>query len=47
MSAFAVSFAVYTAAIVLIGVYSARFARRSDEDFFLAGRTLGPWVAAL
>lgn len=42
-----VSFSVYTLAIVLIGLYSARYARRSDEDFFLAGRSLGPWVGAL
>ena len=41
------SFALYTSVIVLIGLYSARFARRSDEDFFLAGRSLGPWVGAL
>ena len=41
------SFALYTSVIVLIGLYSARFARRSDEDFFLAGRSLGPWVAGL
>ena len=47
MSVFAVSFAVYTLAIVAIGVYSARFAKQSDEDYFLAGRKLGPWVAAL
>lgn len=43
----AVSFAVYTLVIVAIGVYSAKFARRSDEDYFLAGRSLGGWVAAL
>ncbi len=43
----AVSFAVYTLAIIGIGLYSARFARRSDEDFFLAGRSLGAWIAAL
>ncbi len=44
---FAISFALYTLAIVGVGLYSARFARRSDEDYFLAGRSLGPWVAAL
>ncbi len=44
---FAIAFAVYTIAIVAVGVYSARYARRSDEDYFLAGRSLGPWVAAL
>ena len=47
MSVFAISFAVYTLAIVAIGIYSARLAKRSDEDYFLAGRKLGPWVAAL
>jgi Na+/proline symporter len=36
-----------TAAIVAVGLYSARYARRSDEDYFLAGRSLGRWVAAL
>lgn len=44
---FFVSFALYTLAIVSVGLYSARYARRSDEDYFLAGRTLGSWVAAL
>ncbi|MCH7808912.1 MAG: sodium/proline symporter, partial [Planctomycetes bacterium] len=44
---FAVAFGVYTLAIVAIGLYSARFARRSDEDYFLAGRSLGSWMAAL
>ncbi len=45
--AFTISFAIYTLLIVVVGVYSARYARRSDADFFLAGRSLGPWVAAL
>ena len=44
---FFVSFAVYTLGIVAVGLYSAKFARRSDEDFFLAGRSLKSWVAAL
>jgi len=44
---FAVSFTVYSLAIVAVGVYSSRFARRSDEDYFLANRSLGKWVAAL
>lgn len=41
------SFGVYTLAIVAVGLHSARFAQRSEEDYFLASRTLGPWVAAL
>lgn len=47
MTVVVASFALYTLGIVLLGLYSARFARRSDEDFFLAGRSLGPWVGAL
>lgn len=42
-----VAFGLYTLAIVGVGLYSARYARRSDEDYFLAGRSLGSWVAAL
>ena len=42
-----VSFTLYTLGIVAVGLYSARFARRSDEDYFLAGRSLGSWMAAL
>ncbi|MBU0639435.1 MAG: sodium/proline symporter [Planctomycetes bacterium] len=42
-----VAFGIYTLAIVGVGLYSARFARHSDEDYFLAGRSLGSWVAAL
>lgn len=41
------SFSLYTLAIVAIGLYSARYARRSDEDYFLAGRSLSGPVAAL
>ena len=47
MSVFAIAFTVYTLLIVAVGVYSARHARSGNEDFFLAGRSLGPWVAAL
>ncbi len=41
------SFVLYTVAIVAFGLYSARYAKRSDEDYFLAGRSLNGWVAAL
>lgn len=42
-----ISLAVYSLAIVAVGLYSARYARRSDEDYFLAGRSLRSWMAAL
>jgi len=43
----AISFLVYTLLIFFLGVYTARFAKHSSSDFFLAGRGLGSWVAAL
>ncbi|MEE2971717.1 MAG: sodium/proline symporter, partial [Planctomycetota bacterium] len=47
MTVFAVSFAIYTLLIVAVGVVTGRQAGRDDESYFLGGRTLGPWVAAL
>ena len=47
MTVFAVSFILYTAMIVVIGVVAGRNAGKDDESYFLGGRTLGPWVAAL
>ena len=47
MNTVAVSFIIYTLAIMAFGIYSARYAERTSADFFLAGRELGPWVAAL
>jgi sodium/proline symporter len=41
------SFFLYTIAIFAVGIYSARFSRKTSSDFFLADRGLGPWVAAL
>ena len=43
----ALGFLVVTVAIVVLGVVAAARAKDGDEDYFLAGRTLGPWVAAL
>lgn len=37
---------VYQAALVAIGLWASR-RTRDDADFFLGGRRLGPWVAAL
>ena len=34
--------AIYLAALVAIGAASARLARRTSEDFFIAARSLGP-----
>jgi sodium/proline symporter len=37
---------LYNAALVAIGLWASR-RTRDDTDFFLGGRRLGPWVAAL
>ena len=47
MSSLGLSFFLYTAAILAVGIYSARFGRRTSSDFLLADRGLGAWVAAL
>lgn len=47
MTVFAVSFAIYTLLIVAVGVITGREAGKDDESYFLGGRSLGPWVAAL
>ncbi|MFQ5779200.1 MAG: sodium/proline symporter [Nitrospiria bacterium] len=42
-----ISFILYTIGIVLVGLYSAKFASRSTADYLLARKGLGPWVTAL
>jgi sodium/proline symporter len=39
--------AVYMAIVLGIGVAFAKRANRSSEDYYLGGRSLGPWVAAM
>lgn len=47
MNAFAISFAIYSLVIIVVGLSVGRRAGRSDEEYWLGGRSLGPWVAAL
>ncbi len=37
----------YMAVVICIGLYFAKRANQSSEDYFLGGRSLGPWVAAM
>ena len=37
----------YMLAVIAIGFAFARRANRSSDDYFLGGRTLGPWVTAM
>lgn len=38
---------VYMASVVAIGLMFAKRANSSSEDYFLGGRSLGPWVTAM
>ncbi len=42
-----VTMALYLVAMILIGVYFTKFANKDSENFFIGGRRLGPWVAAM
>lgn len=42
-----IAMVVYMAAVVFIGVAFAKRANQSSENYFLGGRTLGPWVTAM
>ena len=38
---------VYMAAVIGIGFLFSRAANKSSENYFLGGRSLGPWVTAM
>ena len=38
---------LYMCAIIGIGIYFYKRAQRNSENYFLGGRSLGPWVAAM
>ncbi len=42
-----ISFIIYTAGIVFIGLYSSKLRKETEDDFVLANRELGPFVSAL
>jgi len=41
------SFIIYSLFIIGTGLYSTKLKKRTDEDFVLANRELGPWASAL
>ncbi|NLG25783.1 MAG: sodium/proline symporter, partial [Clostridiales bacterium] len=41
-----IAIVAYMLVVIGIGVYFAKRSNRSSDDYFLGGRTLGPWVAA-
>ena len=38
---------VYMTIVIAIGIIFAKRANASSEDYFLGGRSLGPWVTAM
>ncbi len=42
-----IAMVIYMAVVIVIGVLFAKRANKSSEDYFLGGRSLGPWVTAM
>ncbi len=42
-----ISFIVYSVGIVAFGLYSTRLRKKTEDDFVLANRELGPWSSSL
>ena len=42
-----IAMVLYMAAVIFIGVYYAKRANKNSEEYFLGGRSLGPWVTAM
>ncbi|MBR6793709.1 MAG: sodium/proline symporter [Clostridia bacterium] len=42
-----IAMVIYMAAVILIGVLYAKRANKNSEEYFLGGRSLGPWVTAM
>jgi len=42
-----ISMCAYMAVVIGIGVYFAKIANENSENYFIGGRSLGPWVAAM
>jgi len=42
-----IAMVIYMAAVIVIGIVFAKRANQSSEQYFLGGRSLGPWVAAM
>ena len=42
-----VAMAVYMVAVIAIGIIFAKRANKNSENYFLGGRSLGPWVTAM
>ena len=41
------SMVIYMTAVIAIGIFCARRANKNSSEYFLGGRSLGPWVTAM
>ena len=44
---FLIAMSVYMVIVIVIGLFFAKKANQSSENYFLGGRSLGPWVSAM
>ena len=42
-----IAMVIYMAAVIVIGIAFSKRANANSENYFLGGRTLGPWVTAM
>ena len=42
-----IAMSTYMALVIIIGIYYAKRANKSSDDYFIGGRSLGPWVTAM
>lgn len=42
-----IAMVIYMAAVIVIGIVCAKRANQNSENYFLGGRSLGPWVTAM
>ena len=42
-----IAMVIYMAAVIGIGIFYAKRANKNSEEYFLGGRSLGPWVTAM
>jgi len=42
-----IAMVIYMAVVIFIGVFYAKRANKSSEEYYLGGRSLGPWVTAM
>lgn len=42
-----IAMVIYMAIVIVIGIVFAKTANKSSENYFLGGRSLGPWVTAM